>query len=274
MPNLSRADAVLARVLDHLNELRVHSSGDANTLQVLRAEVNGVRGELAQARARLVALQEETRAVRESPEGIAAIAKSRFGAMFEHALDAILLADDGGRYLDANPSACNLLGYTRQEMLNLSITDITPEPYRHLVPQAWSEFLALGSMSGEYSVRHRQGTQIPVEFRAVANIQPGEHLSILRDVSRLRQAQHDLQHFQHDNRARALTSLYAVLDSLVATKIDLNAESRWKTALIGTRRREIASEINQVMANVRTAIAALESNAAITADGLSSAPRS
>ncbi len=35
----------------------------------------------------------------------------RFQAVFENSLDGILLMDDAGRYVDVNPSMCQLLGY-------------------------------------------------------------------------------------------------------------------------------------------------------------------
>src|SRR5438309_9033451 len=113
-------------------------------------------------------------------------------------------------------------------------------------------------MSGEYTVCHRQGRQIPVEFRAVANILPGQHLSILRDVSRLRQAQADMHLYQRDKRAQAAKTLYSVLDMLVAAKIGLNSESSWRRALIGQAKRELGSEINEAIAGLRKALASLE----------------
>ena len=50
----------------------------------------------------------------------------RFQAVFENSLDGILLMDDTGRYVDVNPSMCQLLGYSREEMLELTVRDITP----------------------------------------------------------------------------------------------------------------------------------------------------
>jgi PAS domain-containing protein len=40
-------------------------------------------------------------------------ADQRLAAVFDHALNAILLADDQRRYVDANPAACALLGRSR-----------------------------------------------------------------------------------------------------------------------------------------------------------------
>ena len=45
--------------------------------------------------------------------------RRRFQAVFENCLDGILLIDDAGRYVDVNPAICQLLGYTREELLQI-----------------------------------------------------------------------------------------------------------------------------------------------------------
>lgn len=49
----------------------------------------------------------------------------RFQALFDESLDAILLANDEGAYVDANPAACTLLGYERRELLGKTIADLS-----------------------------------------------------------------------------------------------------------------------------------------------------
>ena len=43
--------------------------------------------------------------------------RRRMQALFDNTLDAIWLLDDEGRFVDANPAVCALLGYTREEFL-------------------------------------------------------------------------------------------------------------------------------------------------------------
>lgn len=103
-------------------------------------------------------------------------------AVFENSLDAILLADDDAGYVDANPAACALTGYTREELLRLSVWELTPETSQEEGLATWREFVAAGNLSGEYTIERKDGTALDVEFRAVANIVPGLHMSVLRDV--------------------------------------------------------------------------------------------
>jgi PAS domain S-box-containing protein len=45
-------------------------------------------------------------------------------AIIEHAADAFFVYDARGRILDADRRACETLGYTREELLSLSMTDV------------------------------------------------------------------------------------------------------------------------------------------------------
>jgi signal transduction histidine kinase len=58
----------------------------------------------------------------------------------------------------------------------------TPE-IASVFDQQWLAFLTAGEQSGEYTLRRPDGTTRDVEFRAVAHVLPGTHLSILRDVT-------------------------------------------------------------------------------------------
>jgi PAS domain S-box-containing protein len=113
---------------------------------------------------------------------------ARQQAIFEATLDAILVADDEGRYIDANPAACLLTGYSRAELLERSVWDLTPESGHAQGLAAWRAFITQGQMSGEYTITRRDGSLVETEFRAVASIMPGLHLSVMRDITERKRA--------------------------------------------------------------------------------------
>ena len=45
-------------------------------------------------------------------------------AIIEHAADAFFVYDAGGSIFDVNRRACETLGYTREELLSLCMTDV------------------------------------------------------------------------------------------------------------------------------------------------------
>ncbi|MDQ3031870.1 MAG: PAS domain S-box protein [Myxococcota bacterium] len=110
-------------------------------------------------------------------------------AVFEGALDAILITDDDGRYVDGNEAALALLGVPRAQLLAMSVRDLAPEAAKEAIDAMWRRFLDEGRMSGELEVRRPDGSPRTVEFRATANFRPGRHLSALRDVTERRIAE-------------------------------------------------------------------------------------
>lgn len=106
-----------------------------------------------------------------------------FAAIFEHAAEAILLADDEGRYVRANPAAEILTGRSSEELRAMTVFDLTPTANEELRLSMWREFIRQGSLAGEYALTRKDGSLADVDFHAVANIMPGIHLSILRDVT-------------------------------------------------------------------------------------------
>jgi PAS domain S-box-containing protein len=93
--------------------------------------------------------------------------------------DATLVADDQGRYVAVNDAACGLLGYTREELLRLSVWDLTPDPHEVEGLILWKEFIEVGAQAGVYWLARKDGSSIEVAYQARANVTPGRHVSRL-----------------------------------------------------------------------------------------------
>lgn len=114
-------------------------------------------------------------------------AEMRYRSVFEQVNDAILVADREGRYLDANAAASDLLGYTREQLLQLSVRDIV------FADDGWAsnEFAELvdkGQWAGELELRRKDGRAVSVEVRASVISLPGGdmYVSVIRDVTQRR----------------------------------------------------------------------------------------
>lgn len=129
-------------------------------------------------------------------------ARDELGALFENTQEAILITDGESRYIDANPAACALTGYTREELLRLKVRDVTPSAEWESGIRLWREFLAKGRMEGEFQIRRKDGTLIEVEFRAVANFLPGMHLSVMRDVTERKRAERQVRRLNEELERR------------------------------------------------------------------------
>lgn len=105
----------------------------------------------------------------------------RFQAIFEKAFDAMVIADDEGTFIDVNGSATELFDLPREEVLGRSIEEFAPEDFDF--EAAWREFQASDRDRGEFPLVRPDGTERIVEYAATRNIIPGQHLSVLRDVT-------------------------------------------------------------------------------------------
>ena len=127
--------------------------------------------------------------------------------MFESAPDAILVTDDDGRYVAANPGACALLGIPREEILQRKISDFL-EPGDDF-GAAWRSFLDQGQEWATIRLLRPDGSVREAEYSATREIRPSRHLSVLRDMTERRAAEEELR--KQTERLRLLWGAASVL---------------------------------------------------------------
>lgn len=92
---------------------------------------------------------------------------------------AALAADNTGRYVAANAKVSELTGYTRNELLKMDVTDLTPTMRHASAGELWNRFIQAGTQAGEYLLLRKDGTSVGVQYAAYASVAPGVHLSLL-----------------------------------------------------------------------------------------------
>ncbi len=114
--------------------------------------------------------------------------------LFQASDEIVLLHDEAGALLEANPAACRRLGYAREELLRHNIRDIhVPEPAVAYLPRH-AERPSLARSRGEAVYRTRDGRNLAVEVRscAVRYQERPAVLLIARDLSHHRQLEEAL----------------------------------------------------------------------------------
>jgi PAS domain S-box-containing protein len=120
---------------------------------------------------------------RQQVEAELAASQARLYGLFHHSQDAILFLDDTARYVDANPAACAMSGYSREELLALPPGGLTARDNFASIQERWRRLIETGDQRGEYELERKDGTTVIADYSSVANVLPGLHLSILRDVT-------------------------------------------------------------------------------------------
>ncbi|TNE70421.1 PAS domain S-box protein, partial [bacterium] len=82
-------------------------------------------------------------------------------SIYENFPFAIYEADDAGNYLYANKAGCELLGYTKKELLRLSIKDVSSEKKLNL--ELYESFKKVGKMSDYVYLKTKQGKIVLIQ---------------------------------------------------------------------------------------------------------------
>jgi len=164
--------------------------------------------------------------------------KERFQQLVEHSGDAFFLHDRAGRILEVSQQACDSLGYTREELLNLRLQDIVPS-YKPSDPDEWGDGVYPGvKITSEGVHRRKDGTLFPVEARIGAFESGGRKLvlALCRDVTERKRAEEERERLLADLESRAVQLQTAAAVSQSASSIlDLDELLPTTTELIRSR---------------------------------------
>ena len=100
------------------------------------------------------------------------------GRPFDTSPNAMLVADNFARYVDANEKGLELLGCDLTELVGRTVWDVTPNPLLLDGIAMWREFLTRGEDAGSYELVNARGERRSIQYLARANVEPGRHLSI------------------------------------------------------------------------------------------------
>jgi len=142
-------------------------------------------------------------------------------AVFESALDAMLLHAPDGRLTDANPAACELFGMAKRDLIGARMADFAAPGFD--VPSMGRTLERQGRLRGEFPLLRRDGQRRDLEYAAVADVVPGVHLTVLRDVTERRSAEEALKESagaisQRERHFRALIEKRADAIALVSAE--------------------------------------------------------
>jgi PAS domain S-box-containing protein len=91
------------------------------------------------------------------------IQTSLLGEAVDSSPALVFVADEAMRYIAVNQRACEVLGYTREELLRLTVPEVAREAD---APAQYEELLALGFRSGFAELTRKDGTVVPFFYRA------------------------------------------------------------------------------------------------------------
>lgn len=120
--------------------------------------------------------------------------KSRYKALFNHSLYCIYLHDLEGNLFDANPTALNLFGYTKEDLSNLNILELIPKEQIPIALQRVEDIIRTGSQKTpyQYRVKKKSGEYIWLEIEGALVYKKGRPYAIqglARDITKRKKAE-------------------------------------------------------------------------------------
>lgn len=141
-------------------------------------------------------------------------------AIFENALDGIVIFDNKSVFLEANEAAAVLFGISRPELIGRCLRDFAGDGFE-------SERSRMRSSSvgrGKFSLRCGDGKERIVDYCFKANILPGRHLGVMRDITEQQKFEEQLRHSQKMEAVGLLAAKVAHDFNNVLTAINGYAE--------------------------------------------------
>jgi PAS domain S-box-containing protein len=118
--------------------------------------------------------------------------EARYRAVVEQASEGIMLTDPEWRFLDVNPRAGEMFGYAPEEMLGMSVLDVSTPEDMAARPLRTDELRQGRTTVTERLVRRKDGTGFTAEISARA-LPDGRVVSVVRDVTERRRMEQALR---------------------------------------------------------------------------------
>jgi len=124
--------------------------------------------------------------------------------ILENIGDAVFIADSEGRFLDANPQACELTGYSREELLRLQVGDTYPPEERGAAARRVADVVGGAPVVVERALLRKDGAILTVETNA-RMLPDGRMLGTVHDITertRLETQLHQARQMEADTAGR------------------------------------------------------------------------
>ncbi|HMO57606.1 MAG TPA: PAS domain S-box protein [Roseiflexaceae bacterium] len=192
--------------------------------KTLQAENSALRARIALLEARIANQAQQEQAAQQAGPAARRSGTSElqqlpdwYRLLFERSLNAILIADDSGTYLDANEAAARLIGIPRQQLIGLNVRALRT-PRDEDLQQRFRRYIDTGPEQGEFIFYQPDG-DLRIATYTANRIGDNLHMSILQDVTDLRQIEEDFHEI--NQRYRLITE--NAIDLIELLDIDADA---------------------------------------------------
>lgn len=124
--------------------------------------------------------------------------EEKFRSYIEASPIAMFLVNDEGRFTKVNRAACDMVGYTYEELYTKHIPGLLP-PEKQEDISTFVELKEKGHMAAESVLLHKNGNRIPIQISGV-KLSDTEYMAFCADISAIKQAEEALRKSEERHR--------------------------------------------------------------------------
>ena len=124
----------------------------------------------------------------------AALKKSeeKYRSYIDHAPDGVFVTDEYGKFIEVNTAACDITGYTKEELLKMTISEFLPELKFNSYPDNFRNSAELQTYKADVSYIHRDGSDGWLALETV-RLDETHFLWFAKDITNRKKAEDDLK---------------------------------------------------------------------------------
>ena len=139
--------------------------------------------------------------------------EKRYKTYVEHAPEGIFVADASGHFVDANPSACQLVGYTRDELLGMGVLDLAAPEEIEEQNKKFASVVEKGGLETELRLRHKSGAILIASLRAM-RLPDDLIMGFCLDITERKRSEEQIRHLAFYDALTGLPNRRLLMDRL------------------------------------------------------------
>ena len=130
--------------------------------------------------------------------------EKKYKSYIENAPDGIFITDETGHFTEVNRAASEITGYSKDELLNMKISDFLPDGSKEAGSNHFNKLLETGLSKGEIEYKHKNGS---TRWWNVDAVKLSDHrfLGFSKDITATKKAEEELIYLSYHDQ---LTELF------------------------------------------------------------------